>query len=107
MNKLIYSDIIEASLMKIPHNKNMAKIKIGELIKNLTIQNPIKYSFKNTSSIIKKDLQTIFPLYNNKKKKTKFFKITRTQAICFIKKNKIIIRPEDHFEKFINETWGS
>jgi hypothetical protein len=97
MERIIYLEVLDVVINKLLVDSTHKKIKPSLLLKY--IEN--KYSVNNAAVYcdIKESLANIFPLYNNNKNGTKWYKINRTKAIEYIKNNKIILKGDTFSER--------
>jgi len=97
MEKIIYLEVLDIIINKLLVDTSQKKIKPSILSKYIED----KYSVSNSSvyNDIKISLTDIFPIYNNKKIGTKWYKISRSKAIEYIHKNKIIIKGDNFCER--------
>ncbi len=99
MNSLFYLDIIEICMQNINEGENVGKIKPTTILNEL---NKVKWDGQKYSiSNVKKALKTIFPIYKNKRLRTKTFKISRQEAEKFLKRQGILLRPSEHARESI------
>lgn len=91
MNKIIYLEILDIYINVQFKNTTTIKSRFGEILKTLIINNPIYFKTKNQHQI-KKAIISIFPIYKNKRKHNKRFKLTLNQAKKFINENNINLR---------------
>ncbi len=94
MITLLYLDVLEVCLLNIPKGKITVKIKPATIIKQLEMSTiGIR---KCTINKIRMILKTIFPIYKNKRRHTKCFKIKRSLAREYIVENDLLLRPIEH-----------
>lgn len=91
MDNIIRIEIINYILKTYFQKTSSIKLRIKDLLKELKESNPI--FFKKIKNIdLKKEIIRIYPIYKNKKKRTKWFKVTRSKSLEYIKKHNINIR---------------
>lgn len=97
MKKMLYFDVLEASLLQIIANKNKVSItlRFGSILKQLAKMNPLVYHKINPNDIARV-IREIFPIYKNNRRNTKAFKIRQKEALQYIRKNGINLRPIKH-----------
>ncbi len=77
-------DIIEIAIEKLSDGRGINKLRISQIEKNLKYKNPLLYSDVSYKKI-RLEFVKMFPIYKNKKKKTKIFKISKAQSLKVIK----------------------
>ena len=94
MITLLYLDVLEVCLLNIPKDKTTVKIKPATIIKQLEMS--ASGTRKSTINKIRMILKTIFPIYKNKRKHTKCFKVKLNLAREYIVENDLLLRPIEH-----------
>jgi hypothetical protein len=90
MDKIIRIEILDLLLKDSLQKKSSIKIRLKDLLRKLQEKNPI-YFVNASKNGIKKELVIIYPIHNNMKKNTKWFKITKPKTIEYILKQRINI----------------
>lgn len=90
-------DVAELSLGHLPDNSSVTFINIEELYERFSRGESLcksKASFEEFRIAIK----TVFPIYKNKRRKTKVFKISSTSAYRYFDSKSIKLRPLTHIK---------
>ncbi len=97
MHNILRVELIDIVLQKYLQEKSTVKVRIKDLSKILRSSNPLFFN-KIDNSKIKKELIVIYPLYKNKKKRTKWFKITKNETLEYISKYNLNIREKNDYD---------
>jgi len=90
MDTVIRIEILHLLLNDPLKDRSTIKIRPKDLLRKLRCNNPIFFDHVNNDDI-KKELAKIYPIHNNMKKNTKWFKITRKRTMEYIVKHRINI----------------
>jgi hypothetical protein len=94
MKTLSYLDVIEICLVNIPEGQTTGTIKPAIIFGQMGF--PISSLKKPSIGKIRMILKKVFPIYKNKRRNTKCFKIRQSEAYNFIIKNGLLLRPIEH-----------
>jgi hypothetical protein len=83
VHNILRVEIIDIILQKYFQQKSTTKIRIKDLAVILRESNPLIFT-KVDNLKIKKELIAIYPIHNNMKKKTKWYKITKKQTMNYL-----------------------
>ncbi len=98
MNSNLLLDIAELSLTRIIAGSSVAFVGVGELYEEFVSGNTLCKS-KASFSQFHTALKTIFPIYKNKRKRTKIFKLSSITAYAVCESMSIRLRPLSHINK--------
>lgn len=97
-----YLKVIEICLYYCTENKRVCKLRPKEIRKKLI---ELSYNSKDKlqSDEIKKILKEVFPIFKNRRRGTKIFKINQKIAEDFLYDKRLFLRPNEHIKWAIND----
>ncbi|WP_445371372.1 hypothetical protein ACH518_19990 [Methylomonas sp. HW2-6] len=98
MSTNLMLDVAEVALTRLPINSSVCFVNIDDIHKDILAGKGM-CKIKATESDIRNALKTIFPIYKNKRKNIKLFKISSNVAYKSLRKLDIKLRPLLHIIK--------
>ena len=92
MRRLLMLDIVEATLLNVEGPRSTARVRAGSILRQLQQYDPARYGGYQCSDI-EAAIRAIYPIYKNRRRRTKRLKISEKTAIEFLDMNRLGLRP--------------